>query len=382
MEKRTMKKIKYFVFYILYFILSPFFKIKKRIFFVCFNFTQYSDSQRAICEKMHALYPDYDLIWLYRPNPKMQLHLFPTYVRFIKFSYFRFLKYLSSSFCVINNFEYTKEFIKKKKQFFIQTYHGDRYFKKVLFDCNPNHKNIMDGDVVDLGISGSDFSEQRLYKISLRYDGPLLKIGMPRNDLLVTRNTSRESILKELGIKNDKRILLFAPTFRDSDNGFFHNYLDFNRLLLTLGDDYVICYRLHKASLKSDIIQTDKIIDVTDYYDISNLLVVADMLITDYSSCACDFALTEKPVILTLFDYEDYVSKSRGLCMDVETIGFKCAYNMEDLVNIINETSDQEFVERDLTVLKKYGTHETGKSSQKICELINETYERRVLLHE
>lgn len=371
-----MKNVKYFIFSLLYHVLSPFFRIKKRILFVCFNFTQYSDSQRAVCEKMHVLYPDYDLVWLYRPNPKIQLDLFPKYIRFLKYTYFRFLKYLSSSFCIINNFEYTKEFKKKKRQFFIQTYHGDRYFKKVLFDSDPNHKNIFDKKVVDLGISGSDFSENRLYRISLHYDGKILKEGMPRNDSLVNNDLLREKVLNELGIEHDKKIILFAPTFRDSDSGFFNNYLDLNRLLSFLGNQYVICYRLHKASLKCNIADANNIINVSDYYDMTNLLCCADMLITDYSSCACDFALTGKPVVLALFDYEDYVSKSRGLCVNIKEVGFKAAHNMDELIQILSSTTEQEFKECNLNVLNFFGTHETGNASNEVCKKINEAYER------
>lgn len=381
MEKSTMKKIKHLFFSFLYTIASHFFRIRKRILFVCFNFTQYSDSQRAICEKMHSLYPDYELIWLYRPNPKMQINKFPKYVEFIRYSYFRFLKYLSSSFCVINNFEFTREFKKKKGQFFIQTYHGDRYFKKVLFDCDPNHKNIMDGKVVDLGISGSIFSEERLYKTSLHYNGRILKDGMPRNDSLINQSVSRDAVLDELHIEKNKKIILFAPTFRDSTNGFFHNYLDFERLLSLFGDEYVICYRLHKASLDCDIIPNKNVIDVSNYYDMSNLLCCADFLITDYSSCACDFALTGRPVILTLFDFDEYITKSRGLCVNAETVGFVCAHDMNELADAIKHTTAQEFKQRDLDVLQFYGTHETGNSSQKVCEIINEEYERHFAKH-
>jgi CDP-glycerol glycerophosphotransferase len=377
-----MKNIKYCIFCFLYILLSPFFKIRKRILFVCFNFTQYSDSQRAICEKMHVLYPDYELIWLYRPNPKIKIELFPKYVKFLKYSYFKFIKYLSSSFCVINNFEYTREFKKKKRQFFIQTYHGDKYFKKVLFDCDPQHKNIMDNKVVDLGISGSNFSEKRLYQLSLHYKGPILKEGMPRNDSLVKNEISREKILKELSLTNDKKIILFAPTFRDSADGFFHNYLNFNQVLSLFNEDYVICYRLHKSSLKCDIVPNERIINVSDYYDVSNLLGVADVLITDYSSCACDFALTGRPVVLALFDYEDYVSNSRGLCVDIKTIGFKCAHNMDELLNVLSNTSIQDFENCDLSVLNNYGSRETGESSQKICEIINNNYVRYFEKHE
>lgn len=360
-------------------ILSPFFRIKKRIFFVNFNFNQYSDSPRAISEKMSVLFPDYELVWLFRNDSIINSGIIPTNKKTIvkKYSHFNFIKYLASSFCVINNFEYTWMFYKKRKQFFIQTYHGDRGFKKVLLMEGYSLKNIRDKYLTDLCVSGSDFSENITYRKAFDYAGEILKVGIPRNDILVNGKHDCSNIYKFSNVSPRKKIILYLPTFRDSNNGFFDNKVNLKQLLKYFGNEYQICFRLHKAIKKTNIVESENIIDVTGYYDVMDLLCAADILITDYSSCAGDFALTGKPIVLTLFDYDEYTKSSRELQGDILHAGLKIAFNMDDLINVFNKTTSKEFQKCDDDFLKYFGTHETGNSSERVCKIINEEYHKR-----
>lgn len=364
--------------------ISLFVRVKKQVMFESFIGKQYSDNPRAISEKMHELYPDYTLVWaLYPHNYEECKEHIPKYIKVVikKGLNLAYLFEIAKSACFVTNENLDPYFFKRKKQFFVQTYHGDRAFKKVLYDAWPDGKRpkpVMDEFYTDLAISGSVFGEKR-YATSFHYNGAIYKNGSPRNDCLINIDTSRLLRIKAgLGIPKEVKILLFAPTFRDSKTNGQKVDIDIRRTLNCLqecGEKWICIVRGHSmVNSFAGLHEEEDILDLTHYYDMSDLLLIADMLITDYSSCATDFLLTKRPVILATFDIEDYKKNNREFAVDPEKSGFLLAKNQEQLETIIKNTSQEQYEESYIKVNKCFGTKESGHASEDICKLINQAY--------
>lgn len=150
----------------------------------------------------------------------------------------------------------------------------------------------------------------------------MIPTGLPRNDALYNTTPAEIKTLKEkLGLPLDKKLILCTPTWRDStDNGqtyaikppinvdYWENELK----------NYVVMLRTHAYTNKLLGIEfNDFIRDFTTYPQINDLFKVADILISDYSSCIADFSILERPIICFAYDYEDYCA-IRGLYLDME----------------------------------------------------------------
>ena len=268
---------------------------------------------------------------------------------------------------------------KKKGQFFIQTWHGDRPLKKILYEIDGFNHYVADKDITDLCIAGSDSGEKQ-FRSSFRFNGEIMKVGTPRNDRLVKDDYEYSMEIKQiLGIDKEKKILLYAPTFRDSQKSKQNVNVDLESTLEHLskkGDKWICLVRAHSASMGLMITCDNfRYFDVTSYPDMTDLLCIADMLITDYSSCAGDFIVRKKPVILALFDKDYYRSNCRGFAYDIEKTGFLIAENQEELNKIIDTYSKDDYKQNCEIVAKFFGVFESGQASEKVCRRINSEYE-------
>ena len=357
---------------------APFGKIEKKVVFESFRGRAYSDNPRAISEKLHELYPDYTIVWGFFDEEHSNRQGVPDYVR----SYFtgskEFRKERATAFAYIRNEEMTEELYKRKGQVYIQTWHADRGFKKILYDRYKPGKNrgkVMDGVITDLFITGSGFAEKRIVT-AFDYHGPVLPCGSPRNDCLI-HPANTEKIRASLGIGNETKILLYAPTLRREK--VVKGTLDIDETLKALdkrGGDWICLVRAHPKSLGLDIQKAERMIDVSGYPDMADLLMIADMLITDYSSSAGDFILTGKPVILEQFDRSEYL-KQRDFCVDFDEAGFAVAESQEELDHLLETETDEQFAARDKKALDYFKTYENGHAAEDVCRWIDEQYKKR-----
>ena len=350
--------------------------IQKKVVFSSFFGKQYSDNPKAICDEMHRLYPDYELVWLL--NNK-NVDILPDYVRAVSQSDSRFAwgKEIATAASYVYNVENKTRIYRNSRQSFIQTWHGDRAIKKVLKDRNPNLV-LYDDELTTLCVSGSE-SGTGLYKSAFGYNGKIMGSGCPRNDCLLHVNQEKIQRVKELlNIPQDGKVLLYAPTFRDNNKEKPQNAnVNVQRTLDAYpADEKWICLvRAHIASagLSGDFTD-NRIYDVSAYPDMADILCVTDFLISDYSSCATDFTITGKPIILALFDKEEYQQECRKFFADPEQAGFIIADNQEELENIIRTTTQQQYQEACDRVNKYYGVTEIGHSAEDVCHYIDSYY--------
>lgn len=347
------------------------------VVFVSFDARSYNDNPRYICEALHRMRPNTRMVWMFR-NPEAKKPLLPAYVEACKWMSVRSLAELARARVTVSNNSFRPFFrFKKPMQVYVQTWHGDRAFKKVGFDMHPNKTFLLEMEC-DLGLVGSDYG-QRQFRSAFRYRGELLRAGYPRNDILVHPDPALAArVRQKLGIEPGERILLYAPTFRYdlSVSGRRHRAgIDLGRTLKALarcyGGQWVCLYRAHYLSAGLDVGGAQgRIINASGYEEMAELLLIADVLITDYSASAGDFALTGRPIFLFQDDLENYQKTSRELYFDMRDSPYLVADTQQALEALIARTSWEDAERNDREILDFYATTETGEAAQRACEYI------------
>lgn len=338
-----------------------------RVFFSSFKGKSYSDSPRFISEALHAICPEAELVWQLSDGRGA-----PDYVRTVKPHTLAALRELACARCIVDNFNRPQYLLKFPDQLYVQTWHGDRGFKKVLFDMDPNAR-YPDGAQMDLAVSGSDFAT-RLYRTAFRYSGEVLQAGMPRNDALLSPDPARiAEVRRRLNVPDGARVLLCAPTFRDATAGHVQSAgFDLRRALDALEratDEPWRCFvRAHDKNRGVDCADDARIADVTTYPEMSDLLLIADLLITDYSSSAGDFALLNRPIILFQPDLERFTDSDRQMYFDLRTCPYTRAESEDELYALLEQFC--ELPSDGLPALAFYGATETGRSAEAVARWI------------
>lgn len=353
---------------------------KNKVLFESFGGKAYSDNPRPVSEALRTLDPSMDIVWAF-VNPDSKKGIIPDNVRVIdRNSKLAYYKELATCGCYVTNFVLPM-IPKGKKQRFIQLWHGDRGFKKILLDARTTFVPEQVEGYCDLAVAGSEYGEMQ-FKSAFRYPGEILKTGIPRNDCLVAQDANVISAVRNsFGVGEGTKILLYAPTLRDKSfekkekQGI--QEIDLLKTLSCLeqkyGSEWVCFVRAHPSMLGlcgMDI--SDKIIDASSYEDMADLLLISDMLITDYSSSAGDFALTNKPLILFQSDKKDYIENSRELYFNMDSTPFFIAETQDELETIIGSLADDAVRDNCQAVLNFYGAYESGKSSESIANRIIE----------
>lgn len=358
----------------LYGILHP---IENKCLFVTFGGKQYGDNPRAISEKLHDMYPNIEIVWRINDLSR-QFDIVPDYVRVVGGGR-AYLKELSTCACFVTNCDINNNVYKRKHQIFVQTWHGDPGPKKVLYlaagDNRPENPPI-DNKVTDLCIAASDLGI-RVYRESFRYSGEILKVGTPRNDKLIKNMyDEKKAVLDRLNIDESKKILLFAPTYRDNDGGMQKAELNIASTLACLkmktGDEWICLVRAHSASKGLLIDDNPDIIDVSMYPDMADILLISDFLITDYSSSPGDFVLTKKPNVLFMPDKDEYEAKCRTFMYSYDEAGFIVTYSQQELEDVITNMSSDDFSDNCDEIIKYFNIVAKGNASEQIVQWIRE----------
>lgn len=330
---------------------------RNKVVFSSFKGASCSDSPLAIACALHDIRSEADIVFQLGPDADA-----PDWVRRAAPGSLKWLKELATAKVTVDNFN--KPFYQRKLsgQKYVQTWHGDRGFKKVMYDMDPNggYPDHLD---LDLAVAGSDFCES-MYRTAFRHTGEVLKTGLPRNDCLLVQKDISEA-RRECGLPIDGRVVLYAPTFRDSRRGGqFRPDFDIQKAHAALeaatGEKWTFVSRAHDQNTGI----AGAVIDMTDFPEMSLLMQASDLLITDYSSCAGDFPLLGRPVIL----YHSPDKYERDLYFDVEKSPFFIAHTEEELYALFGKLS--EGVKNAKDVLDFFGTHESGRSAYDVAERI------------
>lgn len=310
---------------------------EKLILFVSFMGTNFNDSPRVIYEYInsHSEYRKYRCIWAFEHPEK-----FPELetVKIDTISYFKLA--LKAKYWVTNtNIERGLKF-KKKATVYLNTWHGIA-LKKIGNDC-PGRKDYSFDTVNHLVVSG-DYDEKVFNSAFNAKSSSYLRCGMPRNEELWFVGKAEKSFAREkLGIPDGKKVILYAPTWRESTNG-GKSYeikppIHFDEWKRELGDNYVVLFRAHHLTTKILGLTYDEFLwNMSDYPAVNDLMIAADILITDYSAIAFDYSILCKPIFCYAYDYGSYLAE-RGTYFDMdEKYPNKSCRTERELLNRIKE---------------------------------------------
>ncbi|MBQ8507698.1 MAG: CDP-glycerol glycerophosphotransferase family protein [Clostridia bacterium] len=347
--------------------------------FSAFDSRSYNDNPRYISEALHEICPEAKIVWLFRDVQKAKRDYdIPDYITCLNAISREGVSALARARIVVDNFN-KRSYIRLKypQQVYIQTWHGDRAFKKVGYD-NPGQYKYLIEEHATLCISGSDYGD-RQFRSAFRYKGEIMKVGYPRNDILLRNDPSgAETIRERLGISSETKLLMYAPTFRDVEQRAHRPQqarFDLLHVLDTLerstGEKWQCLVRAHYMSYG---IPTDdasgRLVNVSSYPEMAELLKISDALITDYSSCAGDFALTRRPIWLYQDDIEDYKNNNRALYFDMAESPYWVASTPEEMDALIRNTTPESAKENCEAILRFYGEAETGHAARSVAEYI------------
>ena len=262
---------------------------------------------------------------------------------------------------------------KRLGQIYIQTWHGEGPLKKIEYDSQElpqSYYNIIDHDVnmIDYFISGSEFKTKQC-KRAFRYHGCILETGNPRDDIFFCKKNYKESIFPNL---KHKKWILYAPTYRKKKSNVINPDIIISRYREKFNEDCIILIKEHpNMTNKANIYKySENVINMSNYPDTQELLMAADILITDYSSIMWDFSLQKKLVILFHPDVESY-NKEREYYLPFEKLPYCEAFNIEEVCNYITNTNMQEYEKNLLLFFTKYKSYDNGNASEKIAALID-----------
>ena len=176
----------------------------------------------------------------------------------------------------------------------------------------------------------------------------LLEMGYPRNDDLVKfSDMDCEKARQELRIPKGKKVILYAPTWRENQHlpgeGYqFQLPVDFKRWREVLGEEYVVLFRAHYFISNSFDFEAFQgfVYDVSQMDDINPLYLAADVLITDYSSVFFDYANLRRPILFFMYDYEQYKHEMRDFYFDIHMLPGPVLMNQEEVLKTLKNLPD------------------------------------------
>lgn len=350
---------------------------KNRVLFIGYYGSQYGCNPKYISRSLTKKHNGkLDITWAFTEPDRHEV----AGVRKVRYGSLSYLLALATAKVICTNYRMTTDFIKRYNQIYIQTWHSSLRLKKIEADTEaslPAHYIRMakhDSAQTDFVIAGCNFSHNT-FRNSFWYSGEILDFGTPRNDLLLAADTEYSNELKKnLGVSSDTKIVLYAPTFRKEKSTECYK-LNFKRLTKALyekyGGDWIVVLRLHPHLLNCELFKgLDNVVDATKYDDIQELLCMADVLVSDYSSLIFDFALTGRPVFLFATDLDSYIQNDRSLYFDLTELPFPVACDNEALAHAIQTMDDHSYAENITEFNKQVGSYEDGKASDRIADLI------------
>ena len=337
---------------------------------------QYSDSPKYIYEEMLRENKKYKYIWSLEQPESVEV---PGPAIKVKKHSLKHYYYLVRSKFWIDNQGIAHLTKKKKGQVYVQTWHGTP-LKKMGYDQKtlPGEAELkrlkVQTNAWDYFVSPNPYSTE-IFRRAFRYPGDIIESGYPRNDIL--RHQPQDVIQKvrdQLQIDAGKKVVLYAPTFRDwNPNSFQRTLEDIQTLSQQVDEDSIVLLRLHYllSNMISQHNMPTNIVNVSNYQDIQELYLISDMLITDYSSVMFDFALLKRPIILYSYDLEEYVSR-RGTYFDLEekAPGPICR-SIDEVIQFINHPETLDDYQQELArFADEFGKLEVGNAARKVIDIV------------
>lgn len=342
---------------------------KKKIVFQNFSGKGYGDNPKYVAEKL--LKNDLKLYWAVNDINDDSV---PGEITKIKYKSVKYLYHMATARVWVDNIR--KPFsIKRKGQYYMQTWHGGLSLKQVenaVKDALPEgyvKSAVRDALKVDVMLSDSDATTKNIRENFWYSVGEIIEKGLPRNDRLIHfQREENELIRKKHSLPSNKHFILYAPTFRKDLS--LKNYdLDYKNCCECFknrfGGEWRVLIKLHpNLNFKSNkmTLDADYAIDVSNIADIGELYLISDSLITDYSSAVFDFSLLNRPCFIYAKDIEEY-KRERSLVFDFKELPFPVCKSNYELAEKIASFNTENYKENLKSFSLKVGRKESGQAS-------------------
>ncbi|KQX70109.1 hypothetical protein ASD06_02695 [Angustibacter sp. Root456] len=346
---------------------------------------QYADSPRYVYEELMRRGVDVKAVWAYSG----QLHGTDSRTTVVDRLSPAYFYHLARARYWVNNQNFPHYVQRRADGVYLQTWHGTP-LKRMLHDLDVVHGR--DAGYLDrvtrasaqwsLLASPSRFATQAM-RSAFRYGGEVLEVGYPRNDLFFRddREAVAAGVRRRLGIAPDKKVVLYAPTFRDDQalggSAFaFRLPLDLERVHERLGDDVVLLLRMHVLVRQAITIPphlSEHVIDASSYPEIQELFLVSDALVTDYSSVFFDFANLRRPMVFYAYDLEAYRDNLRGFYLDyIDTVPGPVVTTEDDLLDALSDLDalQRRYSDRYDTFIERFSPHDDGGAAGRLVDRV------------
>ncbi|MCS3483677.1 CDP-glycerol glycerophosphotransferase [Bacillus sp. JUb11] len=364
---------------------------KKTVIFESFNGKQFSCNPRAIFEYMKENHPDYTLIWSVKKGyeaPFQEKGIY--YIHRLSFKWI--LAMARAEYWVVNS-RLPLWIPKPGHTTYLQTWHGTP-LKRLAVDMDEVHipgantkkykKNFTkEASKWDCLISPNAYSTE-IFTRAFQFQQTMIESGYPRNDFLYNQNNEGtiRALKQKMNLPLDKKIILYAPTWRDDQYYTIGKYkfeldLDLHELRSSIGEEYIIILRMHYLVAENfDLGPYEGFAyDFSHYEDIRDLYMISDLLLTDYSSVFFDYANLRRPMLFYVPDIETYRDKLRGFYFDFEQEApGPLVKETASVIDWIKETEKSTFTlpASFTSFYEKFCYLENGESSKRVVDSVFE----------
>lgn len=351
---------------------------RKKVILTAYNGRQYSCSPKYLAEGLRNT-GRYDVYYALRSDSGDKL---PDGIKRVRYrSLGHFFHLMTAGFIIFNSGGFSNTLSYRKQQVVINTWHGGYSFKVIGNDIFKDERSIRSraraGRILTYFLSGSDLATEQYTKAMSVPKEKFLTVGLPRNDILFRDHEEiRRKVFAAFGIEETAKVVLYAPTYRDGpvlsmmDYGFAQ--IDDEGVVRALeqrfGGKYVFVYKAHHDMVPTNI--GENCINASAYSDIQELMCAADVIISDYSSCAADFALQRKIGFLYTPDLKEYQSV-HPFSMEPEKWPYQTAEDNDALIgNILayDEKAGREKLER---FLNEIGNRDCGNAVDAVIAVMD-----------
>ena len=351
---------------------------------------QYNDNPKYISEMLHKHAPQVTIYWTKSNKGR---DTFPDYAKIVEMGSGEYQKLVNTAAVVVDNHTGLRSNIckknklatcfllwltnkKKRGQLNISTWHGTP-LKKIGMDEPGNRNSCFYFCSTDYMLSGCSYTSIAL-RSAFGKDLKIKEYGTPRNDLLFKDNVSKDELKRKLGIPLNKKVLIYAPTFRNNpDISGFRQMESIDYLLLLrelehkFGGEWCFVFRVHNLVLdklnNTQLIKYgDSIINGNLHDDMAEYLFCSDLLLTDYSGSLFDFSLTKRICILYTPDLEEYANNERGFYMPISKLPFPIAKNFDEVIDAIRSFDEKKYKLEIDDFLKLLENKEDGHASERV----------------
>lgn len=347
----------------------------------------YGDNPKSVAEYLLKHYPNTYEIIIPVKDTAANAALTEKGLTVVKYNSLKYFYYALTCQVFLTNSGGFSYLPMRKKQYIINTWHGGGAYKKCGMDMYEDTKLFrrdlkLAADKTDVFLSTCSRFTEVISASMLTPKEIFWEIGMPRNDAMLNPDPAvRQSVREKLGLKEDEKLILFAPTYRKPDDNYFKDSIaisygvDCDRVCKAMetrfGGKWRFAYRLHPCVVNRDGLPGGNVMDLSDYPDMQELLLAADAMINDFSSSMWDFMLTGRPSFLFAIDLEHYI-KTTQVYTPVEEWPFPRSTNNDDLEKSILNFDEDSYAAACRYHYTSLGGCETGKATELVCRRIYE----------